>query len=391
MEDHPRSAEDRWRLPALAADVALALVVTGLLVLASAYEVRHWPGASVLDAPALTLLGGAGLVLSFRRVFPLAAYSASLGFVLAFILAGHPPGPIYVAPLIGLLTLVIAARTMLWIPAGLAGALLLAVAHVETGGTGLSALLWGTAWLLLAVLFAVWIHVRRRFAAEARARAEWAGRTRHEEERRRAAEERLGIAREVHDVVGHSLAVISLQAGVAEHLLDSRPEEVRRAIRAIRQVSRQALSELGAELALLRGDDMADQRRPPPDLDALADLVGSMRQAGLAVNLESDVGRALVPEVVSVAAYRIVQEALTNVARHAGTGAHASVRIGAAAESLEVEVLDDGRGAAEGLPPGSGLTGMKERAAALGGELVAGTRPEGGFRVYAVLPRGGPA
>jgi signal transduction histidine kinase len=200
------------------------------------------------------------------------------------------------------------------------------------------------------------------------------------------AEERLQIAREMHDVLGHSLAVISLQAGVAEHLLESRPEEVRRAVVAIRQVSRHALSELRSELAVLRGAAGTGPRVPAPGLDALPGLGAAMRSAGLTVELSVDVDTAAVPEIVAGAAYRIIQESLTNVARHAGTGARAAVRVSRTGERLEVEVVDDGSGAPGGAGAGSGIAGMAERAAALGGECTALNRPEGGFRVRALLP-----
>jgi signal transduction histidine kinase len=199
------------------------------------------------------------------------------------------------------------------------------------------------------------------------------------------AEERLSIAREMHDVVGHSLAVISLQAGVAEHLLGSRPDEVRKAVAAIRKVSRDALTELRGELALLRGEGTPAERRPAPDLQALRDLVASMRDAGLDVRLDLNLNQRTIPEVVAAAAYRIAQESLTNVVRHAGAGAHAEVRIRHAGEGLEVEVTDDGRGA-QSVPSGTGIEGMRERVTALGGGFTAGNQPRGGFRVWASIP-----
>jgi signal transduction histidine kinase len=153
---------------------------------------------------------------------------------------------------------------------------------------------------------------------------------------------------------------------------------------AIRRLSRDALREVSAMLGVLREDDGAAARAPAPDVEQLPRLVADMRSAGLQVELELADGP--VPEVVGGAAYRIVQESLTNVVRHAGDGARARVRVIARDEGVEVEVSDDGRGAAPGSRDGNGLTGMRERASALGGSFEAGGAPGGGFRVRALLP-----
>lgn len=375
----------RRHLRRLLVDLGLALLVTGVLVLGSQQEVRHWPGALPLDPGALGLLAGSGLILVARRETALFTYVVSLAFAWLYLLSGHPPGPVYLAPLIAQLTLVSTSRPAVWIGAAAVGAVLLAFAHVGTGGTPVTAGIWAAVWLSLTGIFAVWLMVRRRFTAEARARAELAKRSAEEEARRRIAEERLSIAREMHDVVGHSLAVISLQAGVADRLLESRPDEVRKAIAAIRKVSREALAELRTELALLRGEGVPAERAPTPDLSALPGLVASMREAGLDINLEISLDHAAVPDIVASAAYRIAQESLTNVVRHAGPGAHTTVRVAFDGQDLLIEVVDDGRGAI-GEAVGSGLDGMRERAAVLGGAFTAGTQPQGGFRVWASIP-----
>ena len=366
-------------------DVGLALMVTVVVVVGSQQELRRIPGALHLDSGALVLLAGSGLVLVARRILPLATYVASLGFGWLYLLAGHPPGPIYIAPFIALLSLVSVSRVVVWTASAIVGAALLTVAPIGTGGTWLSAAIWAGVWLLLTGMFAVWLTIRRRFIVEARARADLAKRNEAAEGRRRTAEERLSIAREMHDVVGHSLAVISLQAGVAERLLETRPDEVRKSVAAIRKVSREALTELRAELALLRGDGSPAERAPAPDLRALPGLVASMREAGLQVELDVDTDHGPVPEIVAAAAYRIAQESLTNVVRHAGVGVHTTVRVEFDGKHLQVEVIDDGRGAM-GEPTGSGIEGMRERVAVLGGEFAAGARPQGGFRVWASIP-----
>jgi len=267
MEERPRWAG--LTLRRLLIDVALAFVVTVVLVVGSQQELRRLPGAPHLDAAAFVLLAGCGLVLVARRFLPLATYVATLGSAWLYFVAGHPPGPIYIAPFIALLTLVSVSRFAVWATAAIVGAALLAVAPIGTGGTVLSAAIWAAVWLLLTGLFALGLMIRRRFVAEAQARADLAERNEAAEGRRRIAEERLSIAREMHDVVGHSLAVISLQAGVAERLLETRPDEVRKSVAAIRKVSREALTELRAELALLRGDGSPAERAPAPNLRAL--------------------------------------------------------------------------------------------------------------------------
>jgi signal transduction histidine kinase len=175
--------------------------------------------------------------------------------------------------------------------------------------------------------------------------------------------------------------------GRARRVADRDPDEVREALRAIRQVSRESLAELGALLGVLReGEDAPAERTPAPDLDALPRLVDGLREAGLEVDLQVDGNGAAVPEVVAAAGYRIVQEALTNVARHAGPNVRAHVRLTRRDGVVEVEVRDDGRDAPATVRPGGGLTGMRERAASLGGTFEAGRAAEGGFRVWASLP-----
>jgi signal transduction histidine kinase len=376
-----------WTLGSDKRSAVLTVLLAAFVTVVSSQQVGHVASAAPLDPPAYALLLATALALALHRRLPLSTYVATLVLALAYLLGGHPPGPVYLPPLLALVLLVGRVPLALWVPAAVAGAGLLALGDFRTGSAPLAAGLWAAAWLGVAILAAASLVVRRRLAAEARAREEWARRTREEEGRRRTAEERLRIAREMHDVLGHSLAVISLQAGVAEHLLDGRQDEVRSAVVAIRRVSRQALSELRSELAVLRGADGPGLRGPTPGLEALPGLGAAMRDAGLSVELRVDVEADAVPEIVAGTAYRIVQESLTNVARHAGPGARASVRVARSGAGLEVEVADDGVGApAGGGGPGTGITGMAERAAALGGECTAANRPGGGFRVRALLP-----
>jgi signal transduction histidine kinase len=229
------------------------------------------------------------------------------------------------------------------------------------------------------------VRVRRAKLEAAEQRAAWAERTRAEEARRQVAEERLRIARDVHDIVGHSLATITLQAGVAEHLLDERPDQAREAVAAIRRVGRQSMAELRGLLSPLREGDDAP-RAPAPDLGGIGALAEEFRAVGLAVELDTSGDPATVPELIGVAGYRIAQAALTNVARHAGPGATARVSVAAGPDAVVLEIADDGAGAPPGTHDGNGLTGMRERAVAVGGRFAAGSLPGGGYRVRAELP-----
>ena len=378
---------NRSRWPAIAVAVVPPLLLAGLLVGVTAGEVHAWSGAHAMDAAGVVLVAASALALALRRRTPIGAYVLSTLFVCAFLGTGHPPGPIFVAPFLGLLVVIATARRREWIAAAIAGDGALSLAHGIGSGWPYAVAIFAAVWLVAAAAAGAGIGARRRFTREVQARVQLAERNREEEARRRMAEERLQIAREMHDVVGHSLAVISLQAGVADHLLETRPDEVRRAITAIRTVSKEALADLRVELALLRGNGShSGERAPAPTLHQLDELVTRMREAGLAVDLDAPANDRRVPDIVAAAAYRIVQESLTNVVRHAGPAAHARVRIRETETALEVEVVDDGTGAAVSTAEGDGVTGMRERASALGGEFVAGSGPGGGFRVWASLP-----
>ncbi|WP_141586059.1 sensor histidine kinase [Actinomadura sp. WMMA1423] len=204
-----------------------------------------------------------------------------------------------------------------------------------------------------------------------------------EAERRAAGEERLRIARELHDVVGHHISLINVQAGTALHRFHRDPANGEAALAAIKASSREALRELRATLGVLRQADEEAPTAPAPGLDRIGELVAPARSAGLTVHVS--VGDAAPPAEVGLAAYRIVQESITNVVRHAAAS-EVTVNVETGRGELLVEVADDGRGPAAGGGPGSGVGGMRERARALGGELTAGGRPGGGYLVRARLP-----
>jgi signal transduction histidine kinase len=236
------------------------------------------------------------------------------------------------------------------------------------------------------------VRTRRVIATDALERAEIAERTREEEAVARVAEERLRIAREVHDTVAHAIAVINVQAGVTAHVLDKRPERARETLVAIEQTSSRALQEMRTVLGVLRADD--DSRAPLPGLSEIDDLLDRARDAGLDVKVEETASRpAALPSAVGAAAYRILQESVTNVLRHAGP-TRVTVVLDHGADALEVRVVDEGRRAdhgvgwdATGPSAGRGITGMRERCELIGGRFAAGPRSDGpGFEVHAVLP-----
>jgi signal transduction histidine kinase len=242
-----------------------------------------------------------------------------------------------------------------------------------------------------ALLLAGWT-VALVIAAEAtRIRAERAAATRVSrqlDQRRRQSEERLRVARDLHDVIGHNISLINVQASMGLDLLDSQPEQARVALSAIKSASKEALEELRTMLTTLRQDDDAAPRSPAPGLDRLPELIELTRAAGLSVDVEVAGKAPPLPAAVDLAAYRIIQESLTNVARHAGQ-ARVTVRVTYDDADVHVQIDDDGpapSGGAAAIGTGSGITGMRERATALGGELSARFRHGGGFRVSARLP-----
>jgi signal transduction histidine kinase len=251
------------------------------------------------------------------------------------------------------------------------------------------------AWLLVLVITVEAVRMRRERTVHLQA-------ARRLDTRHRAGQERLRMARDLHDVIGHNISLINVQASVGLDLMDSRPEQARVALAAIKSVSKEALDELRAMLATLRQEEDEDApRAPSPGLDRLADLLAMTRAAGIRVTSESAGTPRPLPGAVDLAAYRIIQESLTNVARHAGSAA-ATVRLDYAPECLTVSVVNDRSAAGNRRGPvsdadrvsdpgavngtGSGIIGMRERAAALGGRLEAGPTPNGGFGVSAWLP-----
>jgi signal transduction histidine kinase len=334
---------------------------------------------SALGYVMSAISGGA---FALARRYPLATLAITTYAIVFYTAADEPGGPVYIAVFAAAMNLAARTeRTGSWLPWVATSGTLLLIAEAIAGEF---------EWHFLPVV-ALLIVLPKIVSDRARARhlqmraLEARVESAEHESHRRIAEERLRIAREVHDVVGHGLAAISLRAGVADHVRDRDPEEVAEALAAIRETSKQSLHELSALLDALRGGGPAEHA-PAPDLAHLPRLVDTLCDAGLPVTLERELNGTKPPEIVGAAGYRIVQEALTNVVRHAGPGASARVALMQRNGSLEVEVTDDGRGAGRSVAPGSGITGMRERTAALGGQFDAGAAPDGGFRVWASLP-----
>jgi signal transduction histidine kinase len=231
---------------------------------------------------------------------------------------------------------------------------------------------------------------RRRYLAGLAEQAERERVAEAERGRREVREERVRIAQELHDVVAHTLAVITVQAGVGRRLMAKRPEETADALESIEAIGRTAQEELGVVLGLLREEGVgAAALSPVPRLVDLKELVETVRASGMSVELRASGTDRLLPPGLELSIYRVVQEALTNVVKHAPR-ARATVELAVSEGKIRVEVVDDGRPGAgrveEGGSPGHGIVGMRERIAAFGGSLVAGPRPGGGYRVVAEVP-----
>ncbi|MGI5284608.1 sensor histidine kinase [Nonomuraea polychroma] len=354
----------------IAVGVAAALLVTGL-------SEQH--SGTYLDLLGYVLLTAGGLGLVARRRAPVlvlavtglcaAGYQAA-GFdvpAVAYLFA------VYAAVRAGHRTVTVAASVIML------GVLPLAALASGLHDTG-EAFAQARGALELAWLIAA--GAAGEALRQAERRADEAERTREETARRRADEERLHIARELHDSLTHQISIIKLQAEVAVHVARKRGEEVPEALLAIQEAGREAARELRATLEALRDDDTS----PPRGLDHVAELVERARTTGLEATLTIEGQRHDVPAAVDRTAYRIVQESLTNIARHAAA-ATASVRIDYRPDALAVRIDDDGKATSDTAPvPGVGLLGMRERVTALGGRLLAAPRGEGGFTVQAELP-----
>jgi signal transduction histidine kinase len=372
-------------------DIALAVLAAVVQIGGTALAARHHPPVRTLDVYGYLLLAAGPAALLVRRAQPVPVLMLAFATTLGYVLLGYPSGPIWI-------TLIVAFGTALMtghrfaaygsLLAGYLGFLWLPVLTAAEPPPSPWAALGLAAWFLVLLAGAELIRNRRAFAQASRQRMIEEQRSAHEAAERQASEERLGIARDLHDVVAHSLSLINVQAGVALELMDQRPEQVRTALSAIKHASREALVDVQSVLDSLRRPGEEMPRAPAPSLRDVGELVRRAEATGLAVDMRAT--EMALPRGVDAAGYRIVQEALTNVVRHADASG-VSVRIGEEQGDLVIEVEDDGAGrpGASGggaRGGGSGIRGMTERAAALGGQLTAGRRTGSGFAVRARLP-----
>ncbi|WP_164842289.1 sensor histidine kinase [Actinoplanes solisilvae] len=319
------------------------------------------------------LLVAASVALVWRQRFPLSVLAVTAAATLPYYTLGFADAPIVLALVIALYT--VARDRGPGLALGVAGGL--AAAFAATADEPLAVAAGVVPVLLLPVVLGEVARGRVRRTAQAEDRARLAEARAEQEALRGAAEERLRIARELHDVLAHQLALINVQSGAALHTRE--PDSAFEALRAIRTASGDALREIRSVLGVLR-------EPVQPDLAALPELFNRAQETGLTVRARVSLPPPVVPPAVQLAAYRILQEALTNVVRHSSAGA-VDVRVEQTGGQVEILVEDDGRSEGE-VENGNGLRGMAERAAAVGGEFQAGPRPGGGFRVLARLPAG---
>jgi signal transduction histidine kinase len=357
-----------------AIDVAFALLATMISVVGSSLATRITDTDHAIDALGLMLAAGAGLALIARTRWPLVALGVTTAFTTVYLVLNYPYGPVVFTFIAAVYAVGRYEPLSKSVPAAVVGWLVFMI-HLFTNKSalpGLYGLIPATGFVLIPLALSVIVRANR----------ETVERTRAEAIRERVSNERLRVAQEVHDVVGHGLAAIKMQADIALHLLAKKPEQAEIALRAISQTSTEALDELRATLTVVRG------RAPAPGLGLLPDLTDRMSHAGVEVRLNVVGTQRDLPAAVDLAGYRIVQESLTNVLKHSAVK-RATVRVGYEPNEVQIKVSNpsDGRP----VPPsaGFGIPGMRERVTALGGEFGAGPTEDGLFEVKAAIPTDG--
>jgi signal transduction histidine kinase len=327
-------------------------------------------------------VAAAPLALRRHITFPLEAPLIVGGVILA-LWQLHPANTVVIIPMIAMFELALNGdrRRSLWMSLAIVPCVVISVVPFASGFSHITSIvIRNTALVLLAI--AAGEVVRSRRVSEQRLIQ-----TAEQATLRRVGEERLQVAREIHDVVAHAMTAINVQAGVAAHLLERDPGQAYSALRNIKHTSGAALTDLRSTLEVLRDPSAAAPLGPPAGLGDIAELTGGLRSAGVSVTLDID-SAADVPAPVQSVAYRIVQEALTNVARHA-RASRTAVSVHRVTGAITIDITDDGTTAPDAITPetaGNGVRGMRERAAALGGTLDAGPNHDGGWRVHAWLP-----
>ncbi|GAA2573214.1 sensor histidine kinase [Actinomadura fulvescens] len=373
-----RSFSPRGRV----ADLVLALVLFAAIATATAVQmVENRERAPVPGMGWLLMIVGCG-ALVWRRTHPVAVVIVAGAASAAYYPVTEPDGPMMTTFIVALYSVAAAGRLVVASVIGLGAMAATAYGEINSKVNHLAdaALYLLAGWFVAVIAVGAVVHNRQAYLREAELRAVEAERGREEEALRRATEERLRIARELHDVLGHNISLINVQAGAALHTKD--PARSGEALAAIKETSKETLRELRATLGVLRQVDEAAPVVPPPGLDRLKELTSRALGPDIRTETEGD-PRPLPPEA-DLAAFRIVQEALTNITKHSDATA-VTVRIRYTPTAVRLQIDDDGH-PEPAAAPGNGIRGMTERAEALGGTLTAGPRPGGGFRVEASIP-----
>lgn len=360
----------------LVLSVASSVVIENFDPVAGDRPIRHWGYVLILMAC---------LPLLWRTAFPRLVAVVSVVAATVYYPMGYPDGLVMLCAAVMLYSVVRwGHRAFGWV-LGIGQFLTVNTYEFVLTGTFRPEAIGVVAWVLVLLCAAEVLRWRAEYQKADREREREATRTREEELLRRASEERLRLARDVHDTVAHNISLINVQAGTALYLMENQPERAADALTTIKQTSKDTLTELRAMLGVLRAVDEAAPRSPVPGLDQVTELVEGARSTGLEVLVRTEGDARRLPQGVEGVAYRALQEALTNVVRHAHAE-KAVVRIGYGSTELSLEVTDDGHGTVGPPATGNGITGMRERAALVGGSVDAGPLEGGGFRVRVRLP-----
>jgi signal transduction histidine kinase len=380
--DHADTKRRRRTRPPWALDVVVAAGITCFLVFATRQIVPSSDDRA-LDALGYGLIVVAGSSLALCRRRPRVAVGVITVALGSYLLRRYPGGPIFLTGWIALFSLSWqASRRTAIVGATALCAVLILTGTVGEGRAPLLHLVF-VGWSAAAVFLGDALRTRRDNSRQLEERARYLERSREEEAGRRVAEDRLQLARDLHDSVAHAMATINVQAGAAAHVFERHPEAAREALTVIQRASADVLDELAAMLRLLRDDGEMAELSPTPGLEQIETLVATTREAHLPVSVELEGPVDAVAKPVGIAAYRIVQESLTNVLRHAGAATAVVSVVAGPDRSLTVEVTDDGSRSGPSTGTGLGIRGMRERAESTGGTLEAGPNAGGGFTVRA--------